>query len=136
MDFSLSKEQMDIKKAAGEFARGEFKPEIAQECELNHRFPRELYQKAGELGFIGLDYPEDLGGGGMGVFENVLVVEEFCKVDSGIGMAIHLGYLPAKIVRILRTPEQEANTFPPWSKVSGCPPFHSPSLIVEAISPG
>jgi alkylation response protein AidB-like acyl-CoA dehydrogenase len=135
MDFSLSKEQMDIKKAAGEFARGEFKPEIAQECELNHRFPRELYQKAGELGFIGLDYPEKLGGGGMGVLENVLVVEEFCKVDSGIGMAIHLGYLPAKIVRISGTPEQRSKYLSPlvkgqWvSAVSFTEPDHGSDLI-------
>ena len=43
MDFSLSKEQKDIKKAAAEFARGEFEPELAQECELNHRFPRESW---------------------------------------------------------------------------------------------
>jgi alkylation response protein AidB-like acyl-CoA dehydrogenase len=134
MDFSLTKEQTDIKKAAGEFARGEFKPEIAQECEVNHRFPRELYQKAGELGFIGLDYPEELGGGGMGVLENVLVVEEFCKADSGIGMAIHLGYLPAKIVRILGTPEQRSKYLPPlvkgqWvSAVSFTEPDHGSDL--------
>jgi alkylation response protein AidB-like acyl-CoA dehydrogenase len=134
MDFSLTKEQMDIKKAAGEFARGEFKPEIAQECELNHRFPRELYQKAGELGFIGLDYPEELGGGGMGVLENVLVVEEFCKADSGIGMAIHLGSLPAKIVRISGTPKQRSKYLPPlvkgqWvSAVSFTEPDHGSDL--------
>jgi alkylation response protein AidB-like acyl-CoA dehydrogenase len=98
MDFSLSKEQRDIKRAAAKFARGEFQPELAQECELNHRFPRELYKKAGDLGFIGLDYPKEVGCGNMGVMENTLIVEEFCKADSGIGMAIHLAYLPAKIV--------------------------------------
>ena len=116
MDFSLSKQQRDIKKAAAEFARGEFKPELAHECELNHRFPRELYQKAGQLGFIGLDYSEDLGGGGMGVVENVLVIEEFCKADSGLGMAVHLAYLPAKIVRIFGTPEQRRKFLTPVTK--------------------
>jgi len=104
MDFSLTREQKDIKKAAAEFARGEFKPELAQECELSHRFPREIYKKAGELGFIGLDYPETVGGGALGVTENVLVIEEFCKADSGMGMAIHLAYLPAKILKNLWYP--------------------------------
>ena len=66
MDFSLSKEQMDIKRAAAEFAQGEFKPELAQECELNHRFPMAVFKKAGELGFVGLDYPEEIGGGNLG----------------------------------------------------------------------
>ena len=106
MDFSLSKEQTDIKRAAAEFARGEFKPEIIQACELDHRFPTEIYRKAGDLGFIGLDYPETIGGGDMGVLENVFVVEEFCKADSGLGMAMHLAFLPAKMVKLLGNPAQ------------------------------
>ena len=75
MDFSFTKEQKDIKKAAADFASGEFKQELAKDYELNHRYPRELFKKAGELGFIGLDYPEEIGGGGLGILENVLVVE-------------------------------------------------------------
>ena len=67
MDFSLTKQQRDIKKAAAEFAAREFLPDVAQEHELNHRYPRELFKKAAQLGFIGLDYPERIGGGGMGV---------------------------------------------------------------------
>lgn len=134
MDFSLSKEQRDIKRAAAEFALGEFKPEVAQECEFNHRFPREIYEKAGQLGFIGLDYPEDIGGGGMGVLENVLVIEEFCKADSGLGMALHLAYLPAKIVRIFGTPKQKEKLLTPltqgkWvSAVSFTEPDHGSDL--------
>lgn len=107
MDFSLTKQQKDIKKAAAEFAGKEFLPEIAQEHELNHRFPRELFKKAAQLGFIGLDYPERIGGGGMGVSENVLVIEEFCKADSGIGMALHLGYVPSKVIKVVGNPQQQ-----------------------------
>lgn len=113
MDFSLTKEQEDIKKAAAEFARGEFLPEIAQEHELAHRFPREIFKKAAELGFIGLDYPEEIGGGGMGVQENVLVVEEFCKADSGLGMALHLAYIPSKIVKLFGSPQQKEKFLTP-----------------------
>ena len=107
MDFSLTKQQRDIKKAAAEFARKEFLPEVAQEHELNHRYPRELFKKAAQLGFIGLDYPERIGGGGMGVIENVLVIEEFCKADSGLGMALHLGYVPSKVIKVVGTPQQQ-----------------------------
>jgi len=106
MDFSLTQEQKDIKRAAREFAEGEFTSEKAIELELNHEFPKDLYKKAGELGFIGLNYFQEIGGEGLGVTENVLVIEEFCKADSGIGMAIHLAYLPAKIVKIFGTAEQ------------------------------
>ena len=107
MDFSLTKEQRDIKKAAAEFAAKEFLPEVAHELELNHRYPRELFKKAAQLGFIGLDYPERIGGGGMGVTENVLVIEEFCKADSGIGMALHLGYVPSKVIKVVGSAEQQ-----------------------------
>jgi alkylation response protein AidB-like acyl-CoA dehydrogenase len=101
---------------------------------LNHRFPRELFKKAGELGFVGLDYPEEIGGGGLGVLENVLVIEEFCKADSGLGMAIHLAYLPAKIVRIFGTSEQKEKFLAPlvrgdWvSAVSFTEPDHGSDL--------
>ncbi len=134
MDFSLSDEQKDIKRAAAEFARGEFTPELAQECELNHRFPREVFKRAGELGFIGLDYAEEIGGGGLGVLENVLVIEEFCKADSGLGMAIHLACLPAKIVRIFGTLQQQQKFLTPlvrgeWiSAVSFTEPDHGTDL--------
>jgi acyl-CoA dehydrogenase len=134
MDFSLSKEQRDIKRAAAEFAQGEFTPEVAHECELNHRFPRELFKKAAQLGFVGADYPESIGGGGMGVLENVLVIEEFCKADSGIGMAIHLAYIPSKIVKLFGTPRQHEQFLAPlvrgdWvSAVSFTEPDHGSDL--------
>ena len=49
MDFSLSKEQTDIKRAAREFAEGEF-TEIAQACDQEEKYPRDLVKKAAELG--------------------------------------------------------------------------------------
>jgi alkylation response protein AidB-like acyl-CoA dehydrogenase len=140
MDFSLTKEQRDIKRAAAKFAQGEFQPELAQECECNHRFPRELYKRAGELGFLGIDYPREVGGGNLGVMENVLIVEEFCKADSGIGMALHLGLLPAKIVRMFGTAEQCKKFLAPlvrgdWvSAVSFTEPDHGSDLTCMATT--
>jgi alkylation response protein AidB-like acyl-CoA dehydrogenase len=89
---------------------------VAQEHELNHRYPRELFKKAAQLGFIGLDYPERIGGGGMGVMENVLVIEEFCKADSGIGMALHLGYVPSKVIKVVGSPQQQEKFLGPLVK--------------------
>lgn len=48
--------------------------------------------------------------------ENVLVVEEFCKADSGLGMAIHLGYIPSKFVKVIGTTEQKNKYLAPWVK--------------------
>ena len=116
MNFALTSEQRDIKKAAREFAQGEFTPERAEQYELAHEFPTEIFARAGELGFVGLDYPGAIGGGDMGVTENVLVIEEFCKADSGIGLAIHLAFLPAKIVRIFGTPAQHEKYLAPLAR--------------------
>jgi alkylation response protein AidB-like acyl-CoA dehydrogenase len=116
MDFSLTREQSDIKKAVREFARGELTSERALEYELKHEFPREIYRKAAGLGLVGLDYPVDIGGGGLGVLENVLVTEELCKADSGMGMAIHLAQLPAKFVRLFGTPEQRKQALEPLTR--------------------
>jgi len=134
MDFSFTPEQREIKQAAREFARGEFTAERAKECELGRCFPRELYRKAAQLGFVGVNYPAELGGAGLGVLENVLVVEEFCKADSGLGMALHLAYLPAKMVRQAGTPAQREHFLRPlvegrWvSSVALTEPDHGSDL--------
>ncbi|MBI4882356.1 MAG: acyl-CoA dehydrogenase family protein [Planctomycetes bacterium] len=88
MDFELTKAQKDIQKAAREFAKGEFDKELALELEEKHEYPTHIWQRACEEGFIGLHYPEEYGGSGYGAIENALVVEEFCRRDSGIGAAL------------------------------------------------
>ena len=88
MNFELSDEQKDIQKAAREFAQGEFDPDLALELDEGAKFPESLWKKAAQLGFIGMHYPEELGGQGLGLLENLLVIEAFCKVDSGIGSAL------------------------------------------------
>jgi len=98
MDFGLSKEQDAIQKAAREFARGEFDKEIALEHERAHTFPAEIWKKACELGFMGIHFPERYGGQEYGILENVLVVEEFCRQDSGIGIALSLADFSSEII--------------------------------------
>ena len=88
MDFKLSYEQEAIQKAAEEFAAGEFEKEIALEHEKSHTFPYDIWKKACELGFVGIHYPEEYGGQEYGVLENALVVEAFCRQDSGLGIAL------------------------------------------------
>ena len=98
MDFKLTREQEDIKKAAEEFAKGEFDKEKALDYEKNHTFPLDIWKKACELGFIGIHFPEEYGGQGYGIFENVLIVEEFCRQDSGIGIALSLADFSSEII--------------------------------------
>ncbi len=87
MDFSLTEEQRAIQEAAREFALGEIEP-IVDEIDEAQRFPREAMRKAGELGFLGVIFPEELGGAGLGYVEYVLVITELSKVDPSVGISV------------------------------------------------
>ncbi|MGB5303500.1 MAG: acyl-CoA dehydrogenase family protein [Gemmatimonadota bacterium] len=113
MDFELSKEQKDIQKAARRFAKGEFDRELALELEEKHEFPTEIWKKAADEGFMGLHYPEEYGGSGYGVMENTLVVEEFCRRDSGIGAALMTADFASENVLRYGTHEQKERYLPP-----------------------
>ena len=90
MDFELTKSQKDILKAAKEFAKGEFDKELALELDRKHEFPTKIWKKAADLGFIGIHYPEEYSGQGLGVLENIIIADAFCAQDSGIGSAVIL----------------------------------------------
>jgi alkylation response protein AidB-like acyl-CoA dehydrogenase len=113
MDFTLSEEQKDIQKAAREFAQGEFDADLALELDREGRFPESIHKKACELGFIGLGYPEEFGGQGLGQLENVLVIEEFCRRDSSIGCALSLIDFGSHIILKFGTDQQRERWIPP-----------------------
>jgi alkylation response protein AidB-like acyl-CoA dehydrogenase len=96
MPFPLTKSQGDIHKAAGEFAKGAFDKELVLEKEKEADFPEVVRQKAAELGFLGIGYPEGDDGGGLGVVENALVAEAFCQRDSSMGIALMLSGFSAE----------------------------------------
>ncbi|MCU0598304.1 MAG: acyl-CoA dehydrogenase family protein [Desulfobacterales bacterium] len=113
MDFSLNKSQKEIQKAAWEFAKGEFDKELILELSKTQEFPKNILKKAGELGFAGIHYPESVNGGGMGLLDNVLVAETFCKKDSTLGSALMFsGYASECLVRFGDKQIKEA--FLPW----------------------
>ncbi|HET9676522.1 MAG TPA: acyl-CoA dehydrogenase family protein [Solirubrobacterales bacterium] len=87
MDFSLTEEQRAIRETAREFARREVDP-IVDEFDEQQKFPREVMRKAGELGFLGIIFPEEYGGAGLGYTEYVLVVTELSRVDPSVGISV------------------------------------------------
>lgn len=96
MDFQLSKAQKEIQKAAREFAKGRFDKDALLEADKNQAFPEDIRRQAADLGFIGIHYPEKYNGSELGVFENVLLAEALCQVDSGAGMALMLSGFSAE----------------------------------------
>lgn len=112
MDFELTKAQRDIQKAAREFAQGEFDKELALELESKHEYPRSILRKACAAGFVGLHFPEAYGGSGYGILENALVVEEFCRRDSGIGAALMTAHFASENILRYGTEEQKQRYLP------------------------
>ena len=112
MDFNLTKEQADIQKAAREFAAGEFDPDSILEWDRNQKFPVSVWKKACYLGFQGVHFPEAYGGQGLGLLDHALIIEAFCRQDSGIGMAMALSDFGAEMVIAHGTDEQKKQTLP------------------------
>jgi acyl-CoA dehydrogenase len=112
MDFSLNKEQQDIVKAAREFAEGEF-PDVAGEFDRNETFDQKLWQKACELGFVGVFIPEEYGGLGYGFLEHCLITEEFWTVDPGIGQAVLSTTFGSELLGLFGSEAQKRQVLPP-----------------------
>jgi alkylation response protein AidB-like acyl-CoA dehydrogenase len=97
MDFALSDEQRLLRDTVRDFARQEIAP-VAEELDREKRFPYELVAKMGELGLMGIPFPEEYGGGGADTLAYALAVEELTRVDSSVAitMAAHtsLGTMP------------------------------------------
>jgi alkylation response protein AidB-like acyl-CoA dehydrogenase len=106
MDFKLLDIQLDIKRAAREFAEGEF-PKIAQECDRAEKMDMGLLQKARDLGFVGIFIDEQYGGMGLGFLETALVMEEFWRVDPGIGSQVMCTSFGSEMLLLFGTEEQK-----------------------------
>jgi alkylation response protein AidB-like acyl-CoA dehydrogenase len=87
MDFELNEEQQQIKRTIREFAEAELAPHVMEWDEAAH-FPVELRPKFAELGILGVLFPEQYGGAGMGYIEYAAIIEELARVDPSIGLAI------------------------------------------------
>jgi len=114
MDFELTHRQKQIRLAAREFAEGEF-PGVAREYDRREEFPKELWKKACELGFIGLFIKKEYGGLGLGFLEFAMVMEEFWRVDPGCGNIL-LTTFGSELVQLYGTEEQKKKYLPPLTK--------------------
>ncbi|MBL6598473.1 MAG: acyl-CoA dehydrogenase family protein [Alphaproteobacteria bacterium] len=97
LDFSFTEEQERVRDMVRRFCEAEIAP-LAQEADETETFPRELFQKWGEVGLLGVRYPEADGGAGMDKITDCLIREEMSAVSQGFASAwsahTHLGIWP------------------------------------------
>jgi alkylation response protein AidB-like acyl-CoA dehydrogenase len=87
MNFEHNETQKMIASTIKEFAEKNIRPYI-MEWDEAQIFPVALFKKLGEMGYMGVLVPEELGGSGLGYEEYITVVEEISKVDSSIGLSV------------------------------------------------
>ena len=87
MNFELNEEQQQIKYSVREFAESEIRPHVMEWDESQH-FPEELRPKLAELGLLGVLFPEQYGGAGMGYVEYATIIEEIGRIDGSVGLSV------------------------------------------------
>ncbi len=87
MNFDYNETQAMIAQSIRDFAEQNIRPHI-MEWDEAQIFPVDLFKKLGEMGFMGVLVPEELGGSGLGYHEYITIVEEISKVDSSIGLSV------------------------------------------------
>ena len=87
MVFDLTDEQRAIQSLVRDFAQGEVRP-VAEELDREKRFPYEIVAKLGELGLMGIPYPESYGGGGADNLAYAIAIEELARVDSSVAITV------------------------------------------------
>ncbi|MGH7984667.1 MAG: acyl-CoA dehydrogenase family protein [Candidatus Binataceae bacterium] len=112
MNFKLSNEQRQIRQTLADFAEREIKPHAAR-WDKETIFPREVIAKLGELGFLGVAFPEQYGGGGADTLSQVIVVEGLARYDAGMALscAAHMSLASGHIANFA-SPEQRSSHLP------------------------
>jgi alkylation response protein AidB-like acyl-CoA dehydrogenase len=112
MEFELSDEQRMLRDTVRDFARQEVAP-VAGELDREKRFPYELVAKLGELGLMGIPFPEEYGGGGADSLSYAIAIEELARVDASLAITISahssLGTMP---IHLWGSDEQKSHWLP------------------------
>lgn len=87
MDFQLNEEQQQLRKSVREFAGREIAPHV-MEWDESGEFPLEVVKELGRLGLMGIVFPQEYGGAGMGYVEYVTAIEELSRVDGSVGIIL------------------------------------------------
>ncbi len=116
MDFELTEEQKEIKRSVRQFAENEIRPHVMEWDEAQH-FPHEILDKLADLGLMGVTFPVEYGGAGLGYAEYVTVIEELARVDGSVAIivAAHTS-LCANHIYLAGTEEQKRRYLVPLAR--------------------
>jgi len=87
MDFKLNEEQQVLRETVRSFAEEKIGPNV-RKWDEEATFPMDVVMELGEMGILGIIFPEKYGGAGMTYVDYVLIVEELSRVDPSVGITI------------------------------------------------
>ena len=112
MIFDLPDETVALQRTVRDFAVNEVEP-VAEELDRTKRFPSEIVAKMGELGWMGIPFPEEVGGAGGDSLQYAIAVEELTRIDSSVAITLcahtSLGTQP---IYLFGNDEQKAKYLP------------------------
>lgn len=113
MDFKLTDEQRELKEAARKFARAEL-PALARDMEeKDYPVPPAMLRTYGDMGFLGVNLPEEYGGLGMGHLDALLVLEEFAQISNAVAFPVFEALVgPVRTIERFGSPEMKARVLP------------------------
>jgi len=116
VDFDLTQEQEDFRKAVRQFAEEVVAP-VAEELDREERFPLEIVRQMGELGLFGLPFPERYGGLDGDFLTFCLCMEEIARVDSSVAITLEAAVgLGANPIYRFGTEEQKERWLTPMAR--------------------
>jgi alkylation response protein AidB-like acyl-CoA dehydrogenase len=87
LNFQLDDEQLQLRKSVREFAEREIAPHV-MEWDEAAKFPMETVKELGKMGLLGVIFPTEYGGAGMGYIEYVIAIEELSRIDGSVGIIV------------------------------------------------
>lgn len=111
MDFNLTEKEMMIRRTAYNFGRRVVRLR-ASDIDKTAQFPHDLVQEIARLGYFGLPYPEELGGGGAGYLSFALVVEQLCRYSLVVGAIVAVDTLAEEAIYRFGSEEQQRRFLP------------------------
>src|SRR5579872_4720804 len=87
MDFQLTEEQEQLQRSVRQFADSEIRPHV-MEWDEKSEFPLAVIKELGRMGLMGVTFPTEYGGAGLGYVDYVLAIEELARVDGSVGIIV------------------------------------------------
>ncbi|MGB9870534.1 MAG: acyl-CoA dehydrogenase family protein [Anaerolineae bacterium] len=116
MDFTFSPEHQALRRMIREFAETEIAP-IAAELDREHKVPRDIMRKLGEIGLLGVCFPQEYGGMGAGETGYCILMEELGRVcaNTAVNVGAHIG-IGAMCIHLDGNPEQKRKYLTPLAR--------------------